>query len=358
MSICFFDVDANNIKRYFYDVFDESVKPSLILLYDKNEVVTYKKNCVKDNGVLIDCIAFVSDSRIESILIQKSIKQLVIIAHRIPDLRLVAIAKKLEIEVVYLQHGHHKVFLKRDPSFYFSKLKKSFSYLVDCFKISMECKSLMMPFRLFLVHVFGFSRSIYSKHVNLFPDKAFVFSDYAIKWHTQYYFFDAPVIYKVMGTPDLKKYKMTPPYNSRAICYCYQTLIEDGTGAKAIVEEFYKKLLKWSLDNDLELVVKGHPRMNIHYKKFFQENGVNVVFDDVPFTNMVIGHYSVLLPFWAFSGSKVAIVELKGVPIPPFISNWASVFSNLDELNIRNDVQNDLTCLNYYFCDYFKPPII
>jgi len=358
MSICFFDVDVKNLKGNFYDVFDESVKPSLILLYDKNEVVTYKKNGVEYNGVLIDSIAFVSDARIESILTQNSIKQLVIIAHRIPDLRMVAIAKKLAIEVVYLQHGHHKVFLKRGSSFYFSKFKKSFSYLVDCLNISMKCKTVMMPFQLFLVHVFGFSRSIYSKHVNLFPDKAFVFSDYAIKWHKQHYFFDAPVIYKVMGTPDLKKYEMTLPYNSRAICYCYQTLIEDGTGERVVIEEFYNKLLKWSLDNGLKLVVKGHPRMNIRYKGFFQENGVDVIFDKVPFTNIVIGHYSGLLPFWAFSGSKVIVVELKGVTVPPFISNWASVFSSIDELNVKNNIQNDFTCLNYYFCDYFKPPII
>ena len=82
--------------------------------------------------------------------------------------------------------------------------------------------------------------------------------------------------------------------------------------------------------------------------------------NSIPNTDVVIGHYSSLLPFWGIHKKKVVTISLPGHEIDESIKSWSySVdISKLEMLDLcKVDYADDIKCR--YICgDPFKRKIL
>lgn len=347
MNICFFEVDSRNIDRYYSNIIGLDIIPSLILTLNKKEVENYQLNGVHKK-VEVFALSQRENKEIEEILLGRFIDVLIITAQRIPDIRVTLIAKKLAIKVYYIQHGTHVPFMKRGFSFFLRKTGKSFEYLRMAFSAGKECNSFIFGFYLVLVHVFGYKRSIYKKYGNAFPDQAFFFSNYWKDWHYAHYFCGNEINYELIGNPDTLRYSFTEKEKKGSIVYCYQTLVEDGRISKQEMVGFYKKLIRWCVQNKLRLIVKSHPRMGGEFHNYFVDNEIEICQKIVPNTSYVVGHYSALLAFWGLNKKHVVVCPLKGHEIPGIIKSWAYCIEDISNLDLRLVVNDFVQCKKIY----------
>ena len=347
MKFAIFEVDSTNVDRFFSDVIGSDWEPSVILFDSADEVGRYKEIGRFGKGLLFNCSC--SDLKVRRILAESGVDILFVCAHRIPDMRIIQIAKSLRIRVVYLRHGFYLPFMRRNVYFFVRKLKKSTRFFVSLLKI---CVREERPLNTFLAilssHLLGYSRVRYCDVQSIFPDVALVFSEYWRDWHIEHYGFSNNVRFIEMGSPDFSKFHFSERLSENQVCYCYQTLVEDGRINPAVMERFYSELFNWASQSGYEVVVKGHPRMSKKSKEFFHKNNVGIFFSAVPNVKLVIGHYSSLLPFWGVNGTPVVCVELPGHEIDPAIASWANVVSSVDLIDLTNLTSDPIAC-EYYF---------
>jgi len=344
---CLFDTNAADLDRYLVFMLDIEVAPKLIVLEDPKEYDKYKINGKFKNSSNIICSAWYSIDKFKKLFKENNIKYLVINAHRIPDVHIIIAAKSLNIKVLYLQHGMYIPFMKRVPSLFIKKFFKSLRYLYYAYNSARYLNDFSFSKKLFQIHMMGKKRDII-KNYDIFPDRAGVFSNYWKKWHKKYYLFANDSMF-IMGTPDFRKYKFTEPLPNNYIAYCYQVLLEYGRITKNKMFEFYENLYKWANQNNYKIIVKVHP---VADKKILKEleNKFNFIleYDNIPNTEVVIGHYSSLLPFWGINNRKVICVELEGHDIHESIAEWAYVTDDIYKVNI-DKIQVDSKKCRYFF---------
>lgn len=345
MGIAFCEVDAVDIDRYFSRVICESMKPDLVILESKLERDKLKLSAS------LSCPIFALEelglNGVIDIFTKLGITVVFVNGQRLTDCVVIAAAKNLELNTIYIQHGMYIPFMRRNMLFFIRRMVKTIRYLRYAFDIGLHFRSPRLVMSSILTHVFGFSRSWVTKY-SLLPDVAWVYSDYWKKWHIEYYKFPQDLEFRYMSLPDLTRFTSKDFKDNNTVAYCYQTLVEDGRISRSDMLNFYQELSLWASASSLKIVVKAHPRMDMQLADILRSYGFDIVSDYVPLTSYVIGHYSTLLAFWGLNKRKVICIELPGHNIDVTFSGWAHVTKDISQLNL-SDVTNDFTLIPFYF---------
>lgn len=343
-----FETDWRNIRRYYHSLLDLEDEECIVFLKSRSE-------CLGEANRVVFNRLFARDDDILQIFERFQISKLVINGQRIPDLRMSFLAKTAGLEVVYVQHGNHAVFMKRTSRFLFANLTKLASYIWDLGCLARQTKSISFAVRLFLVHAIGWDRKFYRDMVEFKPDEAFYFSPYAKAWHDEYYF-DTPLRFRYVGYPDLAKYR-AEKLAEGTVVYCYQTLVEDGRVDKREFVSAVDDLAEWCVSANRSLIVVPHPRWDFNILRSLVTSRPNIVIwknvDSLPLGSLVVGHTSGLLPWWGHHKCCVVSLILKGLSIPEFISSWCPSVASCSELNELSHTI-DIPKLEYYFPPYFE----
>lgn len=299
--IVFFEIDKVNIERFYFKRLGKEFdcENIVIVLEDPHELKSFKKAYPKIKSYL-----FLEWIRRQSKNYKNS--YVFINGNRIPDLLMSKISHENNCNVIFIQHGMYVDFMKREIQLFFTKLRKSIRYLFYAIMTG-ELISL------FKIHVFGYSRSLTSSRKILYPDSAFVYSEYWKDWHNKTYFHGNTKDFHLLRNND-KNQSVIKLDNS--VVYCYQTLVEDGRIDANYFQGVMNEIIKTVRELGMNLVVKGHPRMSESSKKFFLERDIKLVFNEFPSSGLVIGHYSTLLARWVYEKDLLFIVELNGHETP------------------------------------------
>lgn len=330
-KVAVFETDYRDIDRFYTSVIGQEYI-DYVLIDDNNDYQKYLKyGQIKADKVF--CVAWFSHKRLLSFLILNGITHLIVNAHRIIDINIILIAKKSGIKVLYIQHGLYIPYMHRSKTLFVKQFIKALRYLYYAILCSIEVKDYKFGLNLFKVHVLGTDRKYFQQYQNVFPDKSFVYSDYWKQWHVDYYVFPEKSII-VNGNLDLLKFQFSEYYGDNSVCYCYQTLVEDGRIQEDIMYHFYGQLLDWVKIKDYKLVIKFHPRGHERHAQYFKDAGAIIELDFVPNTKIVIGHYSSLLFFWGTEGTPVNIFSLEGHDIPSSIECWSNRCTTFDDVTL------------------------
>lgn len=316
--IVFFEIDKVNVERYYFNRLEKNFDSEniVVVLEDPTELKLFKKEYPKIKSYLfLKWIIKESKNYKNSFVF--------INGNRIPDLLMSKLSHENNCKVIFLQHGMYIDFMKREFILYFKYMAKTFRYLFYALLTGNF-------FSLFKIHVFGYSRSLTSDCKNLYPDSAFVYSEYWKKWHINKYFHGNTNNFYFLKNNDLDQniYKL-----DNTAVYCYQTLIEDGRINEGYYKNITSQIINSIKDLGMNFVVKGHPRMSESTKKFFQEKEVELVLNDFPSGGIIIGHYSTLLARWVYEKDLLFLVELKGHKIPESIENLAHTICTAKQLD-------------------------
>lgn len=347
-NLCIYDINAKDIDRYGISFLGLKFPPKLIILEDFSEYKYYREYGKFKNYNNIICSAWFSINKLIHLLKKNNIKYLLIDAHRIPDVHIIIAAKSLGINILYIQHGMYIPFMKREWNLFIKKLIKSIRYFYYAFNSSMELKDISLFKKLFDIHVRGKERNII-KNYDIFPDKAGVFSEYWKEWHNKYYLFEKDSMF-IMGTPDFRKYKFGVKLDNKYVAYCYQSLLEDGRISKKDMFDFYDSLKEWAINHNKKIIIKVHPVAQKENLDILQNKyGFELEYNLIPNTEIVIGHYSSLLPFWGIHNRKVICVKLPGHEIDKSIADWSIVVDSLNEIDKISNHSIDVELCKYYF---------
>ena len=344
-----FETEINNVKRYYFDFIINPNKISLLLLYRK-------KRLQPKFSIKTEYICFLSNSKIKSILLNNKIHVLLINGQRIPDIRLTSICKSIGIKVHYIQHGNHRVFLKRNLFFFFQNLIKTVGYLFDTLTLSLLRMNPFYWIYFLMIHCFGKSRTSFFYNFPL-PDKCYYFSDYSKEWHFIHYFNQNEINYEIIGTPDISKFKFSKINDNNIITYCYQTLVEDGLVDKKLFLDFYDEMLFWMNLNSLSLIIKLHPRISPKLLNILKRRNVSFIHEKLPNTQYVIGHYSGLLPAWGLNGNNIISFKFPTIEYPEFITSWVYNIESFKNLSL-DDVSCKFNRLPFYYNNFFNPIVL
>jgi hypothetical protein len=346
--LCIYDINAKDIDRYGVFFLGIEEPPKLMILEDPNEYKYYKTfGKFKDFDNVI-CSAWLSIKKLQKLLKENNIKYLLIDAHRIPDVHIIIAAKKLGIKILYIQHGMYIPYMKRQWILFIKKIIKSFRYFYYAFNSAIEIKDFSLLKKLIDIHIKGKERKII-KNYDIFPDRAAVFSNYWKEWHSKYYFFKENNMF-IMGTSDFRKFKFGPKLNDEYVAYCYQSLLEDGRISKKNMFNFYDSLKDWAKKHNKKIVVKVHPVADKRILELLKNKySFELEYQLVPNTEIVIGHYSSLLPFWGIHNRKVVCIKLPGHEIDNSIADWSMVVNSLEEIKDINNIKVDTKLCKYYF---------
>ncbi|MBO6523642.1 MAG: hypothetical protein JJ971_07460 [Balneolaceae bacterium] len=355
MKIIFFEIDAINVKRYYLDVLKEVINSNEISILIENEEEERK---LKAFGYefRIECLEKLKGNDIDTLI--KNHDVFIINGQRIPDIYLTQISNSYGIHTVYIQHGLYIPLMKRNAFFFISKLKKTLRYLNYAIRSSILDSNILLFFRFFLTHTLIEKREYNFKKTIGFPNRAIVISKYWEEWHKTYYFNEDFSRFTICGNPELIRYQNSE-LGDDSIVYCYQTLVEDGRLSKEKMYEILENLITWSVLKKKELVVKGHPRMGHEAIAFFKDHNVKIFRDSIPIAPIVIGHYSSLLPAWAYFGCKVYSLKLEGHNIQESIVKTTQVINHLDEIDSKpykeskySDIKEEVSYYFNYTKDY------
>ena len=279
--MAFFLVDSENYHRFFIDPLAGKCQPSLVLVDGKKESLALASKGVKKSK--IRCTSFMSIRKLSEVLKNEGVECLLVIAHRIPDIKVILAAKKSGCRVSYLQHGMYIPFMKRRASFFWEKPFKSIRYLWYSIEIGLWLRSLSVTTGLLGSFVAGKSRVALRSTPSVFPHKAAVFSHFWAVWHRHFYQFP-PESISIVGTPDFQKFKFSLPLEETCVAYCYQTLVEDGRISPATMERFYVDLSTWATKNGLTIAVKSHPRASSEGLQKLKDLGAKIYSSEIPNT--------------------------------------------------------------------------
>lgn len=316
--LVFFEIDKVNIERFYFNRLGENFNTEkvVVVLEDANELVIFREQYpfIKTYEFL-DWIKGVSKKYMNSYVF--------INGNRIPDLLMTKISRENNCKVIFLQHGMYVDFMKREFSLFIHNFIKAIRYMTYAIR-------LRKAISLFKVHVFGYSRNLTSDRKDLYPHNAFVYSEYWKEWHNNTFFFDNTKYFHLLKNNDSNQ-KVVKLDNSAV--YCYQTLIEDGRIDVDYFKKVINKIIHSVKSSGLNLVVKGHPRMNDSTKAFFKEKGIKVILNGLPSGGVIIGHYSTLLARWVYEGDVLILVDLIGHEIPEPINELATKKCSVENLS-------------------------
>lgn len=344
MTLCIFEMSSINARRF---------NPSLEPQFDEIVCLVDDPECYfpDDTFSCEVCCGGWSISQLKRFLMRNNITQAVISGQRIADFRFTLAAKEANVKVVYQMHGLYIPHMKREFGFYLSKLKKSFRtarYAVD---IGVWLRSFAMSFWQIGNFVFGNVRSKIMRFRELHPDHAIVWSQYWVEWHREHYQFPIHLPFSICGNPDTMKFSHRK--QSGVVQYIYQTLVEDGRIAEQDMLDYYNRLKASATQENLTVVVKWHPRGNLHFRAVLGGLGFEIT-DDLIEQSTWCGHYSSLLGLGPLLGSNVIVHELIDHPTPFSIAQIAQdiqpvLRSDDGTLALKSNNAMKLKAAQYYF---------
>lgn len=297
-----------------------------------------------------------SQKSIQKLLLELAPDILIVMAQRVPDSALVAIANKLGIQTVMLQHGLYVPFMKKNNSIFISKMYKALRYLQ--YSITVAKTINQTPFKVcwayFNIFTKGKKITQYDlplKKIN--TSKVLVYGDYWKRYHQSEfgYSLEQQII---VGYPDLDQLnaiKQNPQED--AVCYICQTLVEDDRLPRSNMERFIQ-LLCANIGNR-KLYIKLHPRSDITlYNPLKGKNNVIFLNKKFPHCNKYIGHYSSLIAMGMHLTNNIFLWKFDNHnEYPTYLTNNAwSLSNNVNEFRFFLELEADMAkknCLNDYF---------
>lgn len=272
---------------------------------------------------------FLSEKKIKSKLNEFQIDFLIINSFTVSDLFFLKLVLNEKVYVLYIQHGLYLSYMKRNTSFYFNNLQRIISTLYQVSIVSNY--NLFKAWNIIKIYTSDNDRCHIPLEIRSRANSAIVFSDFWKKWHYNTYKLKI-ADYQVIGNTDLLKYM--PKHYSNSIVYCTQTLVEDGRISRMEMNNFYKELNSFAKRMKKSVVVKVHPRNDSTTRSILKNHKFMLEEINLPIGDVVIGHYSSLLPSWSMFGSPIIVREIENHKTPYEISEIASIiFSNLDNIN-------------------------
>ncbi len=368
-KIMFFDLNIIGIGRYPLEIAKEIDKMEKGVFFyflfeeDPDNKIDEIKKQLPQNSELIK-IKNANYEYIKKIFLEIKPDSFLVMAQRIPDSALIAIANELNIRTFKFQHGLYIPYMKRNISMFFSKIIKTIRYMEYALVISIAVKKNRMEVIKNYLNIFIRGKKLVNTNLPLEKINAktvFVYGEYWKKYHTDEfgYTYEQQII---VGYPDLiqlMEIKKKPQED--AICYICQTLVEDGRMPREQMEQFSKILAKNI--GDKKLYIKLHPRSDVSLYQSF-ENMPNVTFlkTGFPCCTKYIGHYSSLLAMAMYLTNEVFLWKFKDHNEYPFyLVNNGKIFSddeNYLNLFIKNntiDISFNEELKQYFYYDGISP---
>lgn len=337
---CVEEVDLIRYNKSWLNICGQDIE-KIILLSDE-DISPNTTNYVKNLNIDYDIfnVSLYGIKRLQRLIYESQIEIVVINALSVPDLRFAKVSMNAVVKLVYFQHGLYIPFMERTMDYYIAKMKKVIMYSVYALMLSRTPKNFLEIVSIFVA---GKSRKSIA-HVYDGIDLALVFSSYWKSWHRHHYRLNCK--FSVVGSPDFINAEFFPVEQS--FVYCAQTLVEDGRIKWDVMKAFYDEFKVFAEKEKRKVVVKVHPRNSDFTRTYLQQLGFTLSEDRIPLGEIVVGHYSTLLPIWSLNGVPIVIRELPEHRTPRAIKNIASAFRcslngySCDDLIVSKNV-------NYYF---------
>ena len=335
-KIAFFDLNVIGIGRYPSNIANEMVKHfgeniEFYFLYeeDPNKKLKEVKKSLPKNSHLIK-IKTVKYQYLKTLLQEINPKSLVVMAQRIPDNAIVAIANELGIKTFKFQHGLYIPHMKRNIALFIEKIRKTIRYMQYALVVAEATRLPKIKALKDYIDVFIKGKNITKTSLPLDKinaKKVFVYGEYWKQYHKEHYGYsiDQQI---VVGYPDLmilEEIKKKPQED--AICYICQTLVEDGRLSREQMLQFID-ILSDAIE-DKKLYIKLHPRSDMSlYKKL--QNKSNIIFlkNDFPYCKKYIGHYSSMLAIAMYLTDEVFLWKFEDHNEYPFYFRENALLSN------------------------------
>ena len=297
------------------------------------------KNYFKNLNIEYDVfnVSLYGIKRLQRLINENQIEIVVINALSVPDLRFAKVSMNAAVKLVYFQHGLYIPFMERTMKYYIAKFKKVIMYSIYAAMLSRTLKNFLEIVSIFVA---GKSRK-YIAHVYDGIDLALVFSSYWKSWHRHHYRLNCK--FSVVGSPDFSNAEFFS--FEQTFVYCAQTLVEDGRIKWDVMKAFYDELKVFAEKEKRKVVVKVHPRNSDLTRSYLKQLGFAIAEDKIPLGEIVVGHYSTLLPIWSLNGVPIVIRELPEHRTPRAIKNIASAFTcslsnyTFDDLIVSKNVK-------------------
>ena len=325
-KILVYDINQINFFKYIPDLLIELANEEnfeIILCYEE-DTDNSKANEFLTNFINIKVGLFKS---IKSILNLYNIDLVIVNAQRIPDSLVVSYANKLKIPTLMIQHGMYNGYLKRNHELYYRKLFKTFKYLIYSFQIGVISKKNVFKTALNFILAFSFNKSyqkLFKNYDLIYTNQVHVYGNYWVDYHKNFFGYTINrTEFKITGYPELLN-----SFSNRKVNFCYiaQSLYEDGRISLKDISNTLE-ILK-NLNKKHSLIVKRHPRsLDIIYQGYNLE-----LTDDIPDSDVYIGHYSSLLALPITKGKKLAIIPIEGHSIPEYFKNNSKFVNSDSEL--------------------------
>jgi hypothetical protein len=324
-------INTKNYKNQFYFLYEEDpdakIKEISRLMPKNSKLIKIERNNFKS---------------LKGLLLKLDPGVLVVMAQRIPDSALVAIANNLGIQTVMLQHGLYIPFMKKNNSIFIHKMYKTLRYLQ--YSITVAKTINQTPFKVcwayFNILAKGKKITQYDlplKKIN--ASKVLVYGDYWKRYHQSEfgYSLEQQII---VGYPDLdqlKAIKQNPQEN--AVCYICQTLVEDDRLPRVDMDRFINTLSENI--GSKRLYIKLHPRSDLTiYKPLLSRKNIIFLDKEFPHCEKYIGHYSSLLAMGMYLTNKIFLWKFENHNEYPFYLTQNSTNFSSKEVDILNFIQS------------------
>lgn len=382
-SILYFEIRSRSINRFPNWLAGEIQKnnpdiESFFLCLEKISLVdeTELRKSVRKSAVVNDGVGAWSVDAFEQILSKIRPNLVVVFAHRLPDIALLAAARNLNIATVYYQHGLYIPFMKREMGLFLSNTIKVFRYF--CFAVSLSLKAGgLIPELIKFMQIFVTGDKALREafpHELWLPDFCLVYGSYWKAYHVRNYGYREEQI-SVVGTPDLAGLTLSDDSSSQTLasdgtlCYVAQTLFEDGRISRKKMLTFLHCLAEAASTVGASLNIKLHPRSDVSLYRDLP--GTVILSHDFLRAEIYVGHYSSLLLRGLLHTSKFIIIKLPGHKPPSYfdILDRKQIEANCTSSELAQVIDQKLKCpqdqllwccqkqsLDWYFSCGDQPP--
>jgi hypothetical protein len=360
-KILFFELNIIGIARYPIQIANEinvkNCENQFYFLYEEDPDGKIKEvnRQIPKNSKLIK-VESNSFKSLRGLLFELDPDVLVVMAQRIPDSALVAIANNLGIQTVMLQHGLYIPFMKKNNSIFIHKMYKSLRYIQYSITVAKTINQTLFKvcWAYFNILTKGKKITQYDlplKKIN--ASKVLVYGDYWKRYHQSEfgYSLEQQII---VGYPDLDQLNAIKQNTQEdAVCYICQTLVEDDRLPRSNMERFIQLLCE-NIGNR-KLYIKLHPRSDITlYNPLKGKNNVIFLNKKFPHCNKYIGHYSSLIAMGMHLTNNIFLWKFDNHnEYPTYLTNNAwSLSNNVNEFRFFLELEADMAkknCLNDYF---------
>lgn len=323
--LAIFDMSSVNAERYNSELLKKHSHQYIAYIDDYDLCKPFGENC------MLVCTGWWKISKFIAHFKQYCVSVIIISGQRPADLRIILAAAALSIPVVYKMHGLYVPFMKRGARFYFTKLGKSFRTLFYLIDIWFFTRNLSISYGMFMSFIFGRPRKSWAGSDQLRVKVGLIWSEYWESWHKQYWAMEPVDGWLIVGNPDTLKFNQVE-VDDGGLVYIYQTLVEDGRIDINQMDRFYDNLQIVAKKLKKTVHVKWHPRGEKIILSGLVSRGFRI-HNDLPKSDIYIGHYSSLLGMAPILGGHVIAVELEGHLIPESIRQISyKVVKSVDEL--------------------------